>query len=122
MKTSLSLRIKLFVPAFMAVIMAITVPVVYAQKDKKKTPAKTKPKNEKKDDKASLETKKQNLQSEIDLTNKLLTETRRNKTLSLSQLVALNKKIEVRQELIQTINEEIANLDGQITDKQAEIA
>lgn len=116
-----NLNIKVFVPVLMAVIMAISVPVVYAQKDKKKTTTKTKPKTEKQD-KKTLETKKQNLQSEIDLTNKLLAETRRNKTLSLSQLVALNKKIEARQELIATINQEIANLDKQIDVKQDEIA
>jgi murein hydrolase activator len=125
MKSKLNFR--LLVPVLMAVMFAITVPVVYAQKDKKKTTTttKTKPKPKpkpKKEDKATLEKKKQNLQSEIDLTNKLLSETRRNKTLSLSQLVALNKKIEVRMELIKTINEEIANLDGQIRDTQAEIA
>jgi len=116
------LRIKFVVPVLMAVIFAITAPVVYAQKDKKKTTTKKKPKTEKKEDKATLESKKQNLQSEIDLTNRLIAETRRNKTLSLSQLVALNKKIEVRQELIRTINEEIANLNQQIADKQNEIA
>lgn len=118
--------IKWFIPLLMALIMAVTVPVVYAQKDKKKsgttTKSKTKPKSTKKEDKTTLETKKKNLQAEIDLTNNLLTETRRNKTLSLSQLVALNKKIEVRQELINTINAEIANLDGQISDTQVEIA
>lgn len=118
------LNIRLLVPVLMAVMMAVSVPVVYAQKDKKKTTTKTKtkPKTEKKEDKKTLETKKKNLQSEIDLTNKLLAETRRNKTLSLSQLVALNKKIEVRQELIKTINEEIARLDKEIVTKQDEIA
>jgi septal ring factor EnvC (AmiA/AmiB activator) len=114
------LNSRLFVPVIMLLIMAIAVPFAYAQKDKKKT-TKSKPKTEKKENKADLEARKTNLQSEIDLTNKLLAETRRNKTLSLSQLVALNKKIEAREALIATINEEIANLDAQIVDKQAEI-
>jgi septal ring factor EnvC (AmiA/AmiB activator) len=114
------LNFKVVVPFVMVLIMAIVVPVAYAQKDKKKPAAKTKTK-EKKEDKATLEAKKTNLQSEIDLTNKLLAETRRNKTLSLSQLVALNKKIEARQALIATINAEIAVLDAQIEDKQDEI-
>lgn len=115
------LNSRLFVPVLMVLIMAIAVPVAYAQKNKKKTTTKTKPKTEKKESKADLEARKTNLQSEIDLTNKLLAETRRNKTLSLSQLVALNKKIEAREALIATINEEIAELDQQITRKQAEI-
>lgn len=115
------LNIKVFVPVLMIVMLAASIPLVYAQKDKKKT-TKTKPKTEKKEDKATLQTKKTNLQSEIDLTNKLLTETRRNKTLSLSQLVALNKKIEVREQLIATINAEIAALNGDISEKQTEVA
>ncbi len=114
------LNFKVLVAVLMVMIMGIVVPVAYAQKDKKKTTTKTKPK-EKKEDKATLEAKKTNLQSEIDLTNKLLAETRRNKTLSLSQLVALNKKIEARQALIATINEEIATLDKEIGVKQTEI-
>lgn len=115
------LNTKVLVPFIMMLIMAVAVPVAFAQKDKKKTTTKTKPKTEKKENKAELETKKANLQSEIELTNKLLAETRRNKTLSLSQLVALNKKIEARQALIATINEEIATLELQINEKQAEI-
>lgn len=114
------LNTKVLVPVLMIFILAIAMPVAFAQKDKKKT-TKTKPKTEKKEDKATLEAKKTNLQSEIELTNKLLAETRRNKTLSLSQLVALNKKIEARQELIATINEQIAALDKEISLKQTEI-
>lgn len=117
MKTSFRINSKRFIPVLMAIILAITVPFAEAQKNKKKT---TKPKA-KKEDKSTLETKKQNLQSEIDLTNKLLAETRRNKTLSLSQLVTLNKKIEMRQELIATINQEIAELNQEISQKQNEI-
>lgn len=118
MKTSFRINIKRFIPVLMAILIAVTVPFAEAQKNKKKN---TKPKA-KKEDKSTLETKKQNLQSEIDLTNKLLAETRRNKTLSLSQLVTLNKKIEMRQELIATINQEIAELDQEIKEKQNEIA
>lgn len=111
------LNTKVLVPFLMVLIMAIVIPVAYAQKDKKKT---TKPKP-KKESKADLEAKKTNLQADIDLTNKLLAETRRNKTLSLSQLVALNKKIEQRESLIAAINEEIEVLDEQIASKQEEM-
>jgi murein hydrolase activator len=112
------LNTKVLVPFIMVLIMAIVVPVAYAQKDKKKTTTKAKPKKE---TKADLEAKKTNLQADIDQTNKLLAETRRNKTLSLSQLVALNKKIEQREALITAIKEEVAVLDEQIGKKQSEI-
>lgn len=116
MKASFRINSKRFIPVLMAIILAITIPFAEAQKKKKATKPKAK-----KEDKSTLQTKKQNLQSEIDLTNKLLAETRRNKTLSLSQLVTLNKKIEMRQELIATINEEIAVLNKEIILKQNEI-
>lgn len=116
MKTSFRINSKRFIPFLMAIIFAITIPFAEAQKKKKTTKPKAK-----KEDKTTLETKKKNLQSEIDLTNKLLAETRRNKTLSLSQLVTLNKKIEMRQELIATINQEIAELNQEIALKQNEI-
>lgn len=46
-----------------------------------------------------LEAKKKNLLSQIELTDKLLKETRRTKTLSLTQLVALNKKLKLESRL-----------------------
>jgi|SRR4051812_21430060 len=64
--------------------------------------------------KKELENKKKQLQKEIDYTNELLAETKKNKKLSLTQLVTLNKKISVREELISTINTEILVLNRQI--------
>ena len=96
----------------MLAILLAGAPFVFAQTKKKKT---TKSKIEKQD-KSTLEAKKKDLQSQIDLTDKLLKETRRTKTLSLSQLVAINKKIEARESLIAEINAEIADLDRQIAD------
>jgi septal ring factor EnvC (AmiA/AmiB activator) len=93
-------------------ILLAGAPFVFAQTKKKKT---TKSKIEKQD-KSALEAKKKDLQSQIDLTDKLLKETRRTKTLSLSQLLAINKKIEARESLIAEINSEIADLDRQIAD------
>ena len=61
-----------------------------------------------------LENKKKELQEEIEYTNKLLDETKINKRNSLNQLVTLNKKISVREELIYTINREIGMLNNQI--------
>lgn len=109
---------KQFVAIFIALVMLLTAtPFVYAQTKKKK---KTKPKVETRD-KSALTAKKKDLQSQIDLADKLLKETRRTKTLSLAQLVALNKKIEVRESLIGEINSEINGLDLQIADKNATV-
>jgi septal ring factor EnvC (AmiA/AmiB activator) len=74
-----------------------------------------------KQNKKDLENKKKMLQKEIDETNKLLAETKKNKKLSLNQLVMLNKKISVREELIATINSEIAVLNKQINENNESI-
>ena len=71
--------------------------------------------------KKDLENKKKQLQKEIEYTNQLLAETKKNKKLSLSQLVTLNKKISVRQELIATISGEIRVLNHQISEKNESI-
>lgn len=65
-------------------------------------------------DKKELEDRKKDLQREIEYTNKLLSETKKNKKLSLNQLITLNKKISAREELINTISYEIAILNRQI--------
>jgi murein hydrolase activator len=64
--------------------------------------------------KNDLETKKKSLQKEIQLTESLLNETKQNKKLSLNQLVTLNQKISIREELIFTIRTEIKNLQKQV--------
>jgi septal ring factor EnvC (AmiA/AmiB activator) len=64
--------------------------------------------------KKDLINKKKQLQKEIEYTNELLAETKKNKKLSLNQLVTLNKKISAREELIATINMEIIVLNRQI--------
>jgi murein hydrolase activator len=63
-----------------------------------------------------LENKKKALQKEIQMTESLLKETKQNKKLSLNQLVTLNKKISIREELIRTINSEIKILQKQINE------
>jgi septal ring factor EnvC (AmiA/AmiB activator) len=64
--------------------------------------------------KKELEKKKQQIQQDIENTNRLLSQTRQNKSSSLNQLVTLNKQISFRNELIQTINGEIVTVDNQI--------
>ncbi|MEO5642580.1 MAG: peptidoglycan DD-metalloendopeptidase family protein [Bacteroidia bacterium] len=101
----------------LAILLAGT-PFVLAQTKKKKKSTK----KVERQDKASLEAKKKSLQSQIDLTDKLLKETRRTKTLSLGQLVAINQKIEARESLIKEINAEIHELEKQIADNNVLVA
>jgi len=69
--------------------------------------------------KEELEKKKANLSKEIKYNNKLLKETQKNKQLSLSQLLILNKKIANRQELISTIHVEIRLLNNRIEENHS---
>lgn len=62
-----------------------------------------------------LESKKAQLQKEIELTNKLLEETQMDKKTTLNQLKTLRRKISIREELIRTINTELGMLDTQIS-------
>ena len=64
--------------------------------------------------KKDLEGKKKKLNDEISEINSLISETKNSKKNSLNQLVALNKKIEIREELIATINAEISVLNREI--------
>ncbi len=65
--------------------------------------------------KKDLEKKKAQLQKEINATNQLLNETKKNKKLSLNQLVTLNQKIEIREELITTIAYEVNEINSSIS-------
>jgi len=65
--------------------------------------------------KSDLEKRKKALQEEIRQTSQLILETRKNKTASLSQLKALNKKLADRMRLINTIQTEINLLSTTIT-------
>lgn len=64
--------------------------------------------------KKELQNKKAQLQKDIEYTNKLLSQTKKNKSASLNQLVTLNKKISKRSELINTIATEINGVDKEI--------
>jgi len=67
-----------------------------------------------KDEKSELRKQKQEIDNEIEYTNKLLDETKKNKQSSLNELSILNNKIEKREELISTIGVEIRYLERQI--------
>jgi len=72
--------------------------MVFAQKDRKE-----------------LEQRKKKLQQEMANLNQMLSETTNNKEISLTQLITLNKKISVREEIISTINREVELLQSQIS-------
>lgn len=72
--------------------------------------------------KQSLENKKKKLNEEISQINSMLSETKAGKKSSLNQLVAINQKISIRQELINTIMAEISKLNREIRQNEKEIA
>ncbi len=71
--------------------------------------------------KKSLQDKKARLQKELSYTSKLLKETQADKKNSLSQLEKLNRNIEARMELIQTIESEVKLLEQEIVANRLEI-
>lgn len=71
--------------------------------------------------KTDLVAKKAALQKEISLTNKLLNETKKNKELTIDELLKLKSKINARVELISAINQEINVVNNQISNNQGNI-
>jgi len=66
--------------------------------------------------KGELQKKKKELEKNIQYTNILLKETKKNKVASLNQLTTLKKQIVYRKHLINTINKEIKLIDKQIAE------
>jgi len=73
--------------------------------------------------KKDLENKKKRINEEISEINSLLNETKANKKSSIGALININMKIEKRQDLINTINAEIAELNKEIktNEKKSEV-
>ena len=63
-----------------------------------------------------LEKKHKKTQEDIKYTNSLLKKTQRDKKISMNQLMILNKKIAARQDLINTITQEVQSLNKQINE------
>jgi len=74
-----------------------------------------------KQSKSDLEDRRKKLQQDIEYTNQLLRETKKSKKLSINQLLTLNKKLSVRQELINTINGQLYLLNRQINETSKSI-
>ncbi|MFA6923733.1 MAG: peptidoglycan DD-metalloendopeptidase family protein [Bacteroidales bacterium] len=64
--------------------------------------------------KDKLQKDKSKIEKDIEYTNKLLKETKKNKQISLSQLMILNNKISMREDLIEALSEDITGLDNKI--------
>ncbi|MCK9617217.1 MAG: peptidoglycan DD-metalloendopeptidase family protein [Lentimicrobiaceae bacterium] len=103
------MQYKLFLLGITFGIIPLLFPVSYvnAQQNKNK--------------KEQLQKKKAKIENEIQYTNKLLGETKKNKKVSLNQLVILNKKITKRVELISTIADELQNVEKQIQTNSSQV-
>jgi septal ring factor EnvC (AmiA/AmiB activator) len=75
-----------------------------------------------KTNKKELEKKKEQLLREIEDTNKQLKLNAKNKNATKSQLDALTRKVKAREALISTINTQLTQLDGAITQSNDEIS
>lgn len=65
-------------------------------------------------DKEKLREKRQNKLEEIEYTNKLIQKTKKNKKVAVNELMILDKRLQIRKELIAEINDEIQSLKNQI--------
>lgn len=70
------------------------------------------------DDRTALENKRQKLLTDIETSNKILTETSKNKSKSLAHLQALQGKISKRNQLIENLSTETRSLENDIRSKQ----
>lgn len=102
------IRISSLTKALIVILLGSLYTTAYAQNGSKPT-------------KQSLESKKKKLNEEINEINSLLSETKASKKSSLNQLVAINKKISIREELIGTIVAEINQLNREIKQNEKEI-
>jgi len=71
--------------------------------------------------KEKLQGDKKQLESDIAYTDKLLSQTKKNKQISLNQLIILNNKINQREQLISNINKDIKDIEYKININTNEI-
>ena len=74
-----------------------------------------------KQSRADLEKRRSQLLKEIDATQQLLNETKKNKNVTLSELKALKNQLNARQQLINTMNSEISSINSTISTTSNEI-
>lgn len=73
-------------------------------------------------ERSELERRKSKTQEEIKYTNKLLEETRRNRKSSYNDVLIIQRRINLREELINEFNKEIESLENKIRENQEVIA
>ena len=73
------------------------------------------------DTKEDIQRRQQELQKELDDLNSSLTQIKKNKKLSLSQLAVVQKKIRLREEMVNNLNRDLKRLDNDITTSTQEI-
>ena len=73
-------------------------------------------------EKETLQQKKTEIEKEIEYTNKLLEETQKNRQASMNELAVINRKIDRREVLIQTISDELVILDRTILQNQQSLS
>jgi septal ring factor EnvC (AmiA/AmiB activator) len=71
--------------------------------------------------KEKLQEDKQQIENDIAYSNKLLADTKKNKLISLNQILILNNKINQREELMGNINSEILNIDENLSSNFSEV-
>jgi septal ring factor EnvC (AmiA/AmiB activator) len=71
--------------------------------------------------KEKLQEDKQQIENDIAYSNKLLADTKKNKLISLNQLIILNNKINQREELIGDINSQILDIDGNLSSNFSQV-
>lgn len=107
-------RTKRIIALFLVLCLLPAEPVLLlAQKGSKKPRT---DKSSDKNDRKALENKKKSLKADIAAMDKEVKKTRKDQTMTMNQLFLLNKKLEAREELINTISSEMQVLDGQISE------
>ena len=70
----------------------------------------------------SLKKKQQELQKQMNTTNKMIQQTKKNQKVTINKLELLNENIKTQKQLIQTIGQEIDVLDNQIAQNTSQRA
>lgn len=73
------------------------------------------------DTKEDIQKKQQELQKELDDLNATLNQIKKNKKQSISQLAVVQKKIRLREEMVNTLNRDLKRLDDEIVNSANEI-
>ena len=96
-KTRNTNRFYFFLRITVVMLLAATAAAIYAQNDKNK-----------------LQNRKLKIERDIIQVNRELEQTKQNKSANLNQLILINKKIDKREDLINTIEQEVGSIESQV--------